>query len=89
MRKGFTNGEPWAVTAEQLKMKWGGHPRGLDCSLCGIRFKEGDIARWQYTNDVPGAGGNPIVCQNCDGPKEKIVARVREIYAAHRLMGGE
>jgi hypothetical protein len=72
----FTDGNPWTVTKEDCELRWGS---GFFCKLCGHRFKPGDTARWQFTNDTKGAGGNPLVCVSCDGPKEKIVAEMRKI----------
>jgi hypothetical protein len=73
----FTDGKPWTVTEEDLKAPWSGGKSGkyFRCYLCGHRFKLGDIARWQYTNDVPGAGGNPLVCRRCDGTKAEIALK--------------
>lgn len=66
----FTDGKPRIATQEDLQANWGGGRSGeyFRCCLCGYRFKEGDYWRWQYTNDIPGAGGNPLVCKKCDGP---------------------
>lgn len=77
----FTDQKPWVATAEDLKQRWGFGAPGerFRCGLCGAHFAVGDVVRWQYTNDVPGCGGNPLVCQKCDGPKEKIIERIREI----------
>ena len=70
----FTDGKPWIATAEDVKRRWSGGKDGkyFRCGLCGVKFKEGDTVRWQCTNDVPGAAGNPFVCVNCDGTKEQI-----------------
>lgn len=62
----FTDQKPWVVTARDLKLNWGGSPKNFRCGFCGHRFKEGDTARWLYTNDLPGAGGNPLMCVACD-----------------------
>lgn len=66
----FTDGKPWTVTEEETHLAWAGGANGkyFRCNLCGHRFKAGDRARFQFTNNVPGAGGNPLVCRNCDGP---------------------
>lgn len=74
----FTNGKPWVATERHCTLQWGGHPL-FQCYLCGHKFKPGDIVRRQFTNDTPGAGGNPLVCANCDGSKEKIVERMKDI----------
>lgn len=66
----FTNQKPFVATADDCNAHWACKPLGerFRCGLCGYRFKAGDIVRWQYTNDIPGAGGNPLVCAKCDGP---------------------
>lgn len=66
----FTTGKPFVATAEDCNGNWACKPNGerFRCGLCGYRFKPGDVVRWQYTNNIPGAGGNPLVCEKCDGP---------------------
>lgn len=78
----FTDGKPFTVTAEHVTLNWSGGPNGrwFRCNLCGHKFKAGDVARWQFTNDIPGAGGNPLVCEQCDGSKEKIVAEWKSMH---------
>ncbi len=80
---GFTDQNPWVATEEDCKRPWSGGKNGLRfrCFLCGHRFKPGDRVRWQYTNDIPGASGNPMVCESCDGTKEEIVLKVKLMYA--------
>lgn len=79
----FTDGKPFTVLKEDLKRPWSGGRNGehFRCYLCGYRFKERDTVRWQFTNDVPGAAGNPLVCQNCDGTKEEIVAKWKQMIS--------
>lgn len=64
----FTDQKPFTVTANQLKLNWAGGKDGkyFRCGLCGHKFKEGDYARWIFTNDIPNCGGNPFVCYDCD-----------------------
>ena len=78
----FTDGKPFAATNEDLKRSWSGGKDGkyFRCYLCGHRFKEGDIVRWQYTNDTPGAGGNPFVCVKCDGTREEIIEKWKQMH---------
>ena len=66
----FTDGKAWTVTEEETHLNWSGGKNGkyFRCNLCGHKFKAGDTARFQFTNGTPGAGGNPLVCLNCDGP---------------------
>ncbi len=83
----FTDGKPFIVTEKQVALKWGTSGSPLRCGCCGHTFAEGDTAHWQYTNDTPGAGGNPFVCVACDGTKGKIVAKLREHHALRKRMG--
>jgi hypothetical protein len=79
--RNFTNRLPFRATANDLTKPWSGGKNGVyfRCYLCGHKFKEGDIARWQYTNDTPGAGGNPMVCQACDGPRDQVIEKWRAL----------
>ncbi|MBE3064588.1 MAG: hypothetical protein IMZ69_06180, partial [Spirochaetes bacterium] len=63
----WTNGKPFVVTAEQMKLPWCGNRSGkyFRCGFCGHRFKEGDTVCWVFTNNIPGAGGNPFSCADC------------------------
>lgn len=36
------------------------------CGFCGYKFVIGDKYRALYTNDMPSAGGNPLVCEKCN-----------------------
>lgn len=76
--KGWTSGEPFVVTERDLRLRWNCGKPGeyLRCAFCGHKFQPGDIARWVYTNDAKGAGGNPFVCQTCDGPREALIAEI-------------
>lgn len=85
----FTDGKPWVVTDKDCRAKWGGADNGkrFRCYLCGHKFVPGDVARWQYTNDTPDAGGNPMVCKDCDGTKDEIVEKWKAMHAeANRRM---
>ena len=67
----FTDGKPHTVTKKYLGFAWGGYKDGRDfrCGLCGHKFKEGEVFRWLFTNDLPHPyGGNPFACVDCDGP---------------------
>jgi len=81
----FTDGKPRYATEDDLKACWSGGKPGecFRCDLCGHKFKLGDYWRWQYTNDTPGASGNPKVCEKCDGTKASIVAKQKRILAAY------
>lgn len=77
----FTNGKPFVATEEHCKLPWGLGKEGskFRCTLCGYKFMVGDIVRWQFTNDVAGASGNPLLCKKCDGTKEEIVNKMVEL----------
>lgn len=76
----FTNGKPRIATKEECNAIWGGGKPGeyFRCGFCGYKFKQGDYYRWQFTNDIPGAPGNPLVCKNCDDVPEKVRERWKE-----------
>jgi len=65
----FTDQRPRTATERDLATRWMGGKPGeyFRCCMCGHRFAVGDYWRWVYTNGTPGAGGNPIVCEGCDG----------------------
>ena len=66
-KSNFTNQRPWIVSEDDLKLPWSGSPKNFRCYLCGHRFKVGDVCRWVFTNLIKGGGGNPLVCESCDG----------------------
>lgn len=82
----FTKGLPFLVTADDLRKAWCGARDGrhFRCGLCGHRFQSGDVARWQYTNDMPQAGGNPFVCASCDNGFEGTRAKWAALCAEWR-----
>lgn len=79
----FTDGKPFVVTKDDCARPWNGgeHGKYFRCYLCGHEFEPGDVARWQFTNDTPGAGGNPMVCGKCDGTREEIIERWKALRA--------
>jgi hypothetical protein len=66
----FTDGKPRIATEQDCKARWScGKPgERFRCCLCGHKFVVGDVWRFQFTNNIPNAGGNPLVCEKCDGP---------------------
>lgn len=78
----FTDGKPWIATTKDTQTRWSSGKPGehFRCGMCGHNFVVGDQVRWQYTNDIPNAGGNPLVCAACDGPDfvERWVAKFAE-----------
>lgn len=54
------------VNDKQLGFHWGtGKKSHFFCGFCGIDFKLDDQFRMCFTNDLKGAGGNPLVCKPC------------------------
>ena len=78
MTKTWTNGKPFVADEDDTKLRWSCGKPGefFRCALCGHKFAAGDTVRWQPTNDVPGAGGNPFVCQTCDTGRDGIIAEI-------------
>ncbi len=75
----FIDGKPWIATFEDCKVtRWNCSKSGerFRCALCGHKFMPGNTVRWQYTNDTPGAGGNPFVCHPCDTGRDAIIAEI-------------
>ena len=79
-KRNFTDGEPRIATESDCKAPWSGGKNGkyFRCGFCGHRFEVGDYYRWQHTNDIPGASGNPLVCKNCDDVPEKVRKKWKE-----------
>jgi len=76
----FMDGKPWVVTKEEEQHNWLGGANGkyFRCALCGWKFHAGDTARMQFTNNIQGAGGNPLVCAECDGPD--VIERWKQMH---------
>jgi len=76
----FTDGKPHIATAEECKAPWGGVKNGKNfrCGFCGHKFVPGDKYRWLFTNDMPGYGGNPFVCERCNDTTTVLRQRWRE-----------
>lgn len=53
--------------AKTCRARWSGLPpgKGFFCAFCGHGFQVGDEYRAIYTNDLPGASGNPLCCRTC------------------------
>lgn len=56
------------ATEATCKANWscGGPGVLFFCAFCGHKFVPGDLFRMTYTNDMSGAGGNPLTCEPCD-----------------------
>ena len=67
----FTDQKSRIVTEHDVTSDWGGRRDNFRCRMCGHTFQIGDYWRWVYTNDMPNAGGNPMVCESCDGDDVK------------------
>jgi hypothetical protein len=65
-----------------LKAKWSCIGRkAFFCAFCQHDFQLGDEYRMVYTNDMSGAGGNPLTCKPCfdangglEGLRQKWIA---------------
>lgn len=70
----FTDGKPRVATEEDVHANWSGGKDGkyFRCGLCGHKFVVGDYWRFVFTNNIPGAAGNPLVCKDCDGYHEGV-----------------
>jgi len=90
MAADWTNQKPFLVKQAHVAVKhWGGSRDGkMRCGLCGEAFAAGDTARWQFTNDIPDAGGNPFVCVACDGTKEQICEELRTMRREYGRLKG-
>jgi hypothetical protein len=79
----FTDGKPFLATESSCQARWSGGKPGehFRCGFCGYKFVPGDTVRWQYTNDIPGAGGNPLVCIGCDQPYEQLIKSWKSMHA--------
>ena len=60
---------------------------GFFCAFCGHQFQVGDEYRFIYTNDIPGASGNPLCCRGCfdmDGRVDGLRKRWVSMNEEHR-----
>jgi len=84
----FINGEPFTATKKHTEAPWSGNSANFRCAWCGHRFKIGDTVRWVYTNvgsaETKGIAGNPFICTACDGPRDVILARLRQMAEEFR-----
>lgn len=85
----FTDGKPFTVTAEHLKVNWSGRGRAaFRCGLCMHSLEKGDVARWVY---VARQAPNIFVCEACDGPDvaERFQRRWADVIRPILEMWGE
>jgi hypothetical protein len=76
----FNNQKPFKVTSDFLKPS--AFADDFKCCFCSYTFKLNDTARWLYTNSEPAEdciAGNPFVCTTCDGPREKLLLKLKEM----------
>ena len=73
----WIKGEWQVATKEICEATWMGRRNGkyFRCAFCGHKFKIGDMWRRIFTNNVPNAGGNPLVCGKCNLPEEKLIEK--------------
>ena len=72
--------------AKICRLPWAGGNNGkyFRCHFCGHKFKAGDKYRIIYTNDIKGAGGNPIVCEACNDTTPNLRDKWKELKAEAR-----
>lgn len=75
----FADRKPFVATKDHCVLAWNGNKKNFRCGLCGYKFKVGDTVRWEFTNDVEGAVGNPLLCIKCDRPRDVIVHKMIEL----------
>lgn len=78
----FLDGKPHFATKEDLSLSWAGGDKGkfFRCYYCGHKFIEGDYFRFIFSNDTPGAGGNPLTCKECDtGDRLSMVEKWKQL----------
>ena len=87
----WTNRKPFVVNKELLatfkKAK-----KTLHCGFCMKNLKDGDGARWVFTNrnGLPrGAAGNPFVCSNCENSDEALIEKRVEMYNQFKHLSKE
>lgn len=68
----FTDQKQRIATPEEVARKWGTKGGRLRCYLCASHILPGDKWRWIY-GGVWGAC-NIIVCGDCDGESETVIA---------------
>ena len=66
------------VTEKELNLSWSGRKDNFRCGLCGDKFKVGEGFRMVFTNNLAGYGGNPLVCDKCDGAD--VIERWKKLW---------
>lgn len=81
----FFRFELHAATKEEAAARWLGGAGGkwFRCCLCGAKLKEGDRFLVLFTNDMKGAGGNPILCEACVLAHAHDKEKLREAWRQH------
>ena len=75
-------GKVSVVTREIIDQPWMGGKNGkyFRCALCGHKFVVGDTFRAVFTNNISGAGGNPLIGECCDGTDEQVIDKWRQMH---------
>jgi hypothetical protein len=61
----WTIGKPLIATEEHVSLPWSGSSDNFRCGFCGHRIIVGERWCFVFTNDLVGAGGNPLACGTC------------------------
>jgi hypothetical protein len=71
----FTDGERRIADEKTVNAPWSGNKKNFRCGLCGHKFVIGDGWRFLFTNDMPKAPGNPLICDSCFIDKDDARAK--------------
>ena len=82
----FLNGDPIVATEQHINAPWSGNKKNFRCGFCGHKFKVGDTFRGLYTNDMKGAYGNPLVCNDCWEGREVSREKWKILWENWRLI---
>ncbi len=77
--------QEFKIADEQTcKARWAGLPNGalFYCAFCGDQFTPGHNYKAIYTNDLKGAGGNPLCCGTCYAHNGGTDEKMRELWKA-------
>jgi len=74
------------ATKEDCNAPWNGNKKNFRCGLCGYKFHVGDRFRLVFTNDMPNAHGNPLICDSCFTTQEDVRHKWAEKHEEYRQL---